>query len=369
MPDAAQEGVSGTAAEAELTAAAPSGQLLLDRQSGLDIAAFVVDGIDLSPGPDIPAGEEPRIARLLQGFLFTCGPDHIRHPEALESGEGLYPLHGSLPGTAVGATSIEEGPDGPVCHAETPVLLADGGRATVTRRISTAADGYVTIEDRLTNSGETAFFPMWMYHLNLGAWLFDADTWIEAAALGDGALFWRFGDGERGHLCLDARPTAGPDGLVRVTLGPMRLVGGRSLSVRFPAASLPFLQFWRSERHGGNVFSIEPASHRLLRAPACGKAANWCRWNRATAGIIPSPFAWPDRANRHLPRRAGRLTPPRRGIVVASAMRRFRLSCSPCSAPAFGFGGRRFRDVRSDNRGHPVWPHPGPRPGRVDGRN
>ncbi|WP_377289816.1 DUF4432 family protein [Rhizobium sp. SG2393] len=251
------------AVKAVETSGTSANHVLLDRQSGLDIAAFVVDGVDLAPGVAIPAGEEPRIARLLQGFLFTCGPDHIRLPEPRESGDGNYPLHGSLPGTQVVATSIETGPDGPVCHAQTVVSLADGGQATVARRIYTAIDGYVTIEDRLTNTGTTPFSPMWMYHLNLGAWLFDDETWIEAPVFGEGALFWRFGDGERAHLCLDTRPTLADTGLVTVTLGPLAMLGGRTLSIRFPAACLPWLQFWRSERNGGNVFSIEPASHRL----------------------------------------------------------------------------------------------------------
>ncbi|SIQ22060.1 protein of unknown function [Rhizobium sp. RU20A] len=239
----------------------------LNRHSTLDIAAFLVDGIDIAPGKDIPAGEEPRIARLLKGFLFTCGPDHIRHPEPFDRGEGAYPLHGSLPGTAVAEAAIEAGPDGPICRATTVVALAEGGEATLERCIRTAADGFVTIDDRLTNTGECAFRPMWMYHLNLGSWLFDDETHVEAAALGAQPRGWRFGEGERAHLCLDTRPTLAADGFVTVALGPIRMLSGRTLAVRFPADGLPWLQLWRSQLKGGHVFSIEPASHRLAGRP------------------------------------------------------------------------------------------------------
>src|SRR4051794_5188481 len=92
-------------------------QILLDRQSALDIGAFVVDGVDISPGIAIPSDGDRRIDHALQGFLFTCGPDHIRHPEPIEGDtEGLlFPLHGSLCATPVGRTAMAETGNMPGC--------------------------------------------------------------------------------------------------------------------------------------------------------------------------------------------------------------------------------------------------------------
>jgi hypothetical protein len=117
------------------------GYLLFDRSSALDIAAFVVAGIDLSPGDAIPSDGDPRIDRALAGFLFTCGPEHIRHPEPVAGrGDGArYPLHGSLAGTPV--TRTEMSPDGICCIAVTevdspaaagrPSSVAGGSKRTV----------------------------------------------------------------------------------------------------------------------------------------------------------------------------------------------------------------------------------------------
>ena len=78
--------------------AAKGPKLTLDESSVLDIGACIVEGNNLAPGRAIPDDGDPRIDHSLEGFLFTCGPDHIRHPELMpDSFEGRrYPLHGSL---------------------------------------------------------------------------------------------------------------------------------------------------------------------------------------------------------------------------------------------------------------------------------
>ncbi|MBD9518409.1 DUF4432 family protein [Ensifer sp. ENS02] len=245
--------------------------VLFDRLSALDIAAFVVDGIDLSPGAAIPSDGDPRIDRALAGFLFTCGPDHIRHPEAIEGGaEGArYPLHGSLAGTAVSHTEMAG--DGAECTATIEVVLADGGRARVERRWRIdAARHEVVLEDRVVNSGVTAFPPVMMYHLNIGGRLLGDETRIVSASLAGGESAWRFGTGESAHFCLPA--AVGSDGWSEVTLADLAGLGGRNLKVRFRADTLPFLQMWRCQRGEANVISIEPVSHRIAKRPELAAA-------------------------------------------------------------------------------------------------
>jgi hypothetical protein len=242
-------------------------QILLDRQSALDIGAFVVDGVDLSPGTAIPSDGDRRIDHALQGFFFTCGPDHIRHPEPIEGRDDgrTFPLHGSLCGTPVGETRMSQ-PDEPSgCTALTEVLLANGGKASVSRQWAVSPDKReVTLSDRVTNTGDSPFAPMLMYHMNIGGWLASAETQISGTMFGDEKRPWRFGEGDRGLFCLPATPGA-EDGWAQMEIGPFEALAGRSLIVRFATATLPFLQMWRCESGGANVIGIEPVSHRLAK--------------------------------------------------------------------------------------------------------
>ncbi|MEI2299708.1 DUF4432 family protein [Ensifer sp. MJa1] len=240
--------------------------VLFDRLSALDIAAYVVDGVDLSPGAAIPSDGDVRIDRALAGFLFTCGPEHIRHPEPIEGGpEGArYPLHGSFAGTAVSHTEMASG--GSECTATIEVTLADGGQARVERKWRIDAERKeVVLEDRVVNAGASAFPPMMMYHVNIAGRLLGPDTRIVSASIDGGESGWRFGDGESAHFCLPA--AVGPDGWSDVSLAALAGLYGRGLKVRFRADTLPFLQMWRCQRGEADVISIEPVSHRIAKRP------------------------------------------------------------------------------------------------------
>jgi len=239
-------------------------QILLDRQSALDIGAFVVDGVDLSPGIAIPSDGDRRIDHALQGFFFTCGPDHIRHPEPIAAGEGeKYPLHGSFCGTPVTHTRMASEKEPLGCSAEMELRLADGAMARMSRRWTIDAETReVMLSDKMTNIGETPFAPMLMYHMNIAGRLLDDDTHIGGSMFAGEKQAWRFGDGESAHFCVPATP--GSDGgWAQVALGPFAALAGRSLIVRFSVATLPFLQMWRCQRGKADVISIEPVSHRL----------------------------------------------------------------------------------------------------------
>ncbi|WP_026619055.1 hypothetical protein M728_002076 [Ensifer sp. WSM1721] len=244
--------------------------LLFDRSSALDIAAFVVAGVDLSPGDAIPSAGDPRIDRALAGFLFTCGPDHIRHPEPVDGRvDAHYPLHGSLAGTPVSRSEMSVAGDR--CSADIELDLACGGRAAVRRlwQIDEATRS-VTLADHIINIGTSAFAPMMMYHINIAGRLLTDETRIESASVDGGSLAWRFGEGESARFC---RPAVASDGqLSEVALTAISRLEGRALRVRFRTDTLPFLQMWRCQRGGANVISIEPASHRLAKRPELAAA-------------------------------------------------------------------------------------------------
>ncbi|MDH4440889.1 MAG: DUF4432 family protein [Rhizobium sp.] len=241
----------------------------LDETSVFDIGACVVDGVDISPGRAIPDDGDPRIDHSLEGFLFTCGPDHIRHPQPLADGKGLYPLHGSFSAHPAEALGVSMDGEDLVAEARVPVQLADGGRAELRRQWRIKGDsGEVQLADEVVNTGETAFPAFLMYHINLGARHFEDGTALEGAMLEGGGFPWTFGEGDGGIFCVPA----GHGGWAEVRLGPMKAIGGKRLKVRFRTDTLPYLQVWRNQRAPAHVLGIEPVSHRWVSRDELAKA-------------------------------------------------------------------------------------------------
>lgn len=238
--------------------------LFLDPTSVLDVGKLFTGGRNVAPGRAIPDDGDPRIDHSLEGFLFTCGPDHIRHPEPVEGGgEGQrYPLHGSFSASPAENILLQRaGPDA-LCSAEVPVSLANGAHARLFRRWRIDGEtGEVTLEDRVVNDGGRSFAPMLMYHMNLAGALLGEETRLEGAMLDHGGFPWTFGESKGGVFCVPA----GVAPVAEIRLGPIAAIRGETLRVRFSTDTLPFLQVWRNQSLPANVFGIEPASHRWTK--------------------------------------------------------------------------------------------------------
>ncbi len=245
--------------------AAVGPQLFLDTQSVLDIGSCFVGGIDVAPGRAIPDDGDPRIDHSLQGFLFTCGPDHIRHPEPIpgQVNGTKYPLHGSFSShpAEILFWDVQEGEC--ECRAKVPVALVDGGRAVLERHWRIDGEtGEVCLTDKVTNTGTDPFPAMHMYHMNVGAWLFDQDVKLSGRMLDEGCLPWKFGEDPGSVFCVPAKVDDTP--WAQVSLGPIAAIGGATLKVSFRTDTLPFLQVWRNQQAPAHVLGIEPVSHRWL---------------------------------------------------------------------------------------------------------
>jgi hypothetical protein len=240
--------------------AAKGPRLFLDETSVFDIGRMIIEGTDLSPGRAIPDDGDPRIDHSLEGFLFTCGPDHIRHPEPATRQEGRkYPLHGSFSANPAEVISFHNGTLSSSASARIMVGLADGGRARLDRHWHIdGATGAVTLSDRVTNVGDKPFAPMLMYHMNTGARHFSNETKVSGAMFEESPISWRFGEGDGHVFCVSAVNEAG---VASMALGPIAGAAGKTLHVSFETATLPFLQMWRNESAPANVVGIEPASH------------------------------------------------------------------------------------------------------------
>jgi hypothetical protein len=240
-------------------------RLDLTPQSALDVASAVFSGVDLAPGSAIPSDGDPRIDRALPGFLFTCGPDHIRHPVPVEgAADGrLYPLHGSLSSHPARDILFEEDEGEAVCEGRVAAALAHGGSADLARRWrADRRTGHITLDDLVTNTGEGAWPPFAMYHINFGTGLFDDETRLTGAMLPGGSLPWRFDEGDMKIFCVPAAGSA-EHGWAEIAVGPIAALGGRSMHIRFRTDTLPYLQVWRNQSPGCAVLGIEPVSHRL----------------------------------------------------------------------------------------------------------
>ena len=196
-----------------LTADTPvhSFRLDLTPQSVLDVGDAIFHGVNVAPGSAVPSDGDPRIDRALPGFLFTCGPDHIRHPVPIEGASDgrRYPLHGSLSSHPAQDILIEEDEGEIACEGRIPVALAHGGRAELTRRWrADRRTGHITLDDTITNTGETAWPRFGMYHINFGTGLFDENTRLTGAMLPGGSLPWRFDEGDMKIFCVPAAETA-----------------------------------------------------------------------------------------------------------------------------------------------------------------
>jgi hypothetical protein len=240
-------------------------RLMLDESSVLDIGACIVDGVDLSPKLAVPDDGDARISHSVQGFLFTCGPDHIRHPEPMvDRIDGRrYPLHGSAAGHAAKVlwTRFEDG--NAECRADIDVVTAEGLTARIERhwRID-GAGGEVHLRDRVVNTSERAMPSFLMYHMNIGGKWLDGHTRLEGQMFDNGGVPWRFGPEPGSVFCVEA--PAEKDGFAEMRLGPIEAIGGRTLRVRFLAETLPHLQMWRNQNTPVDVIGIEPVSHRFV---------------------------------------------------------------------------------------------------------
>lgn len=238
--------------------------VLVDRT--LDVGTLSWRGIQL--GWQSPAGfRSPALAspesdgglgfnRSFCGFLNTCGLDHIRHPR-----DG-QPLHGELPFTPARLTACGED-----WQAEEPLLYCEGevvqwrygGEGYRLRRRIEAPVGAATIRivDTVENIAPKPAPLMALYHFNLG---------YPAVAAGT-------------EVKLDGRTVIGPlavpeDAPVPATVvaadaaamcccevvAPPGHGAAPTVTFRWRADTLPFLQLWRDLRPRSGVLSVEPCS-------------------------------------------------------------------------------------------------------------
>lgn len=257
-------------------------RVLVDR--GFDIGALSSGGVALgwrSPNgfrsPFLHHDDEDGGAgmlRSLDGFMVTCGLDHVRGPAegpAAHFGPRRptqrYPLHGRIaqtPARLLGHGEAWDGDDCTLwCEAELRQTMLYGEVLALRRRIAVPLGGTsIVIQDRIENCGFRPTPLVQLYHLNFGFPLLDSTTELHLPdAPGLVAVLRRPAatPEEPGDELHEAPPAPGDSR--RAAILNRHLAGGVGVALEWDSASLPHLQIWRNLAPGMQVLAIEPATN------------------------------------------------------------------------------------------------------------
>ncbi|MCC7320262.1 MAG: aldose 1-epimerase family protein [Rubellimicrobium sp.] len=227
--------------------------------------------------------------RSFNGFLVTCGLDHIGGPETVDGSGYNYPrrdrvphgLHGRINATPARLTGHGEHWEGERC-----ILWAEGVAAQATgfgenlhlhRRIEVDLDGSeIRLSDRVVNAGFVCTPHMFFYHVNLGHPVLDEGARY-LAPIRD-VLWASHADAYRaqgvGYRSMTA-PREGfreqvwahdmaADAAGRVSVALVNDRIGLGLEVETQKAELPCAYQWQNLQAGSYALGIEPATHHVL---------------------------------------------------------------------------------------------------------
>lgn len=259
-------------------------EVVVDR--GFDLGRLVINGVTVSwhcangyrapwllnPSSDNGQG----FLRANNGFLSTCGFDHIRQPETdLLADQGVYPNkemdyplhgHGAHQPARLISYGFEEDAEHPYlwCEGEIVQTMQFHGTLKMRRRIEVPLGGTeISMHDRVVNRGPTTMSHMMLYHFNIGHPLVAKGSQID---LPNAQHVWGQPDP------LDAFPEPQLDqknGLSVFALDKGQEAGictvsnpenGLELALRFQHETLPFFQLLRMTGQGTYGIGLEPCT-------------------------------------------------------------------------------------------------------------
>lgn len=259
-------------------------EVIVDR--GFDLGRLAVNGVTVSwhspngyrapwllnPSSDRGQG----FLRANNGFLSTCGFDHIRQPEsdslvdnsAYPSDSVDYPLHGHgahQPARLI-SYGIEEDGERPYlwCEGEIIQTMQFHGTLKLRRRIEVPLGSTeISMHDRVVNCGPTTMSHMMLYHFNIGHPLVSAGSSID---IPNAQNIW--GDGDP----LDAYPepqSTQANALSIFEVDATEKMGICNVStlnkqlelcLSFERETLPFFQLLRMTGQGSYGIGLEPCT-------------------------------------------------------------------------------------------------------------
>ena len=259
-------------------------EVIVDR--GFDLGRLALNGVTVSwhcqngyraPWLLNPFSDKGQgFLRANNGFLSTCGFDHIRQPEtdtlddqsSFPNDKFDYPLHGSgahQPARLI-SYGFEEEADIPYfwCEGEIVQTMQFHGSLRLRRRIEVPLGGQqISMRDRVVNTGPTDMSHMMLYHFNIGHPLVAEATKVRVH---NGQQIWGQGDPlsafpvpqpeQQNHLSVFAMDSEAETGLCTI-YNPRN---GLQLGLEFDRQSLPFLQLLRMTGQGTYGIGLEPCT-------------------------------------------------------------------------------------------------------------
>ena len=250
----------------------------------LDIGAATINGIPLawlsSTGITRPDAYEPQGRGWLRtfggGLVTTCGLDSFGPPTA--DADGVSGMHGRISSTPARVTEVSVTPEFITVAGEVRQTGVFQENLVLRRRITSRVGSTTfTIEDTVTNDGESSSPHMLLYHVNLGWPLLDSGTVVDIPAR---SVTARDPDAERGfdHRAEIGEPQvgyreqvyiheAGDERVARVTNSSR----GLTFTLRF-SETLPAIFQWKLTATKHYVLGLEPANTPEIQGRAAARS-------------------------------------------------------------------------------------------------
>ncbi|WP_321936329.1 aldose 1-epimerase family protein [Paraburkholderia sp. J8-2] len=257
-------------------------EIAVDR--GFDISAVTWRGVNIGwnsangmpwPPHSVDAEDGVGLYRNLDGFLVTCGLDHIGGARRDDGGryihkhrkEVFHPLHGRI--SSQRALLCGYGID---WHADEPVIWAEGvirqsavfGENLVLKRRITLSvhGGMIHVSDTVQNQGFRPTPHAILYHINFGYPFLDEATQIAGDLCSETTALFNaedkrprddFVDYYQGVPVTTGKPTA----TIEVRNGTV--LGGLRARISYRRSQLPVFGIWRAFQSGIYALGLEPA--------------------------------------------------------------------------------------------------------------
>jgi hypothetical protein len=265
-------------------------EIAVDR--GFDIASVTWRGVNIGwnsanglpwPPNSVDAEEGVGFYRNLDGFLVTCGLDHIGAASREDAGHFIHkhrkqvfhPLHGRI--SSQRATLSGYGID---WNAEAPVIWAEGvvrqsavfgENLVLTRRVSINVFGNsIRIDDVVENCGFRPTPHAILYHVNFGYPFLDEAIQIGGNVSAEQVEAFNTEDKSPRDGFVDyfqEMPTPTDTGSVSIELRNPNLLDGVHARLTFSPSELPTFGVWRAFQSGVYAFALEP-TRRFAQAGA-----------------------------------------------------------------------------------------------------
>lgn len=257
-------------------------EIAVDR--GFDISNMTWRGINIGwnsangmpwPPNSVDAEEGVGFYRNFDGFLVTCGLDHIGGARRSDADryihkhrkEVFHPLHGRISSqrATLSGYGIDWTTDAPIIWAEGVVRQSSvfGENLVLRRRIVVDVFGQaIRIDDAVENRGFRPTPHAILYHINFGYPFLDQATRISGDLTKDIVSAFNSEDKRPRDDFVDyyqETPVISDLPTASVELHNSALLGGLCVQLSFPRKALPTFGIWRAFQSGVYAFALEPA--------------------------------------------------------------------------------------------------------------